>query len=382
MLRRARRLIPITLLALAPLLFGADVEKTNVPDEKVLPADKAPSDAPLQPMKGLTLYKLTDLRVTGTELTVHYVAVSGTAGRDGPGLVLRFPDGKELFTISARELASRTKSGKMIDFPKGKSKGKGGPAPGPTNAGEITVDAKGLKGGLPKNLEVYAVHVDRGLERAGLMSRFKVSNSVIVGKMDVPRQFAREWKEDELKKLGEPAAAPTPPGKVAGGGDVPLPNPSKTLGTDSNFAGSILGTTLLTHRYADADKRPVTGVMYQAREALIKGGARINCITSFTPIYQAGRARAGQTLEMAKDGYVVGGLNVKFRTVVTGVQVVYMKRKPDGSLDPEDTYKSEWLGQPGEADKEYALTGKGKKVIGVHLKSAVGKLQAVALVLE
>src|SRR5262245_21313174 len=158
MLRHARRLMPLTLLALAPLLFAADVEKANVPDEKVLAADMAPSDAPLRPMKGLTLYKLTDLRVTETQLTVHFVAVSGTPSRDGPGLVIRFPDGKEMFTVSARELASRTASGKMIDFPKGKSKGKGS-SPGPANAGEITVDAKGLKGGLPKNLEVYAVHV-------------------------------------------------------------------------------------------------------------------------------------------------------------------------------------------------------------------------------
>jgi hypothetical protein len=365
MLRNARRLIPLTILALAPLLFAADAEKANVPDEKILPVDKAPSDAPLRPTKGLTLYKLTSLRVTESQLTVHYIAVSGTAGKDGPGLVVRFPDGKELFTVSARELASRTKSGKMIDLPKGKGKGKGGAASGPANAGEITVDAKGLPGGLPKNLEVYAVHVDRGLEKAGLMSRFKVSNSVVVGKMELPRQLAREWKPDELATLNN---AP------------PVVNANKGVGKDTAFVGNTEGL-LPALRYADARKRSIVGVIYAAGEAEITKGEKVGSLTTLTPAYGEVEPLGHQKVELAKPGYAVGALNVKTRKIVTGVQLVFMKQKADGTLDPSDAYNSEWLGKPGEGDKEATLSGKGRKVIGIHLKH-FGVVHAVALVLQ
>src|SRR5687768_16505698 len=96
MSRHAQRLSWAAALLLAPFLLAAEAEKADPPGEKVLPADKAPDDAPLRPIKGVPLYKLTDLRVSGSKLTVHYERVSGEEKGTGPTLIIRNADGNEI----------------------------------------------------------------------------------------------------------------------------------------------------------------------------------------------------------------------------------------------------------------------------------------------
>jgi hypothetical protein len=84
---------------------------------------------------------------------------------------------------------------------------------------------------------------------------------------------------------------------------------------------------------------------------------------------------------MAKDGYAVGALNVKTNSTLTAFQVVYMKIKPDKTLDTKNSYTSEWIGEAGPSDKEETVTGNGSGVIGAHVWN-FGRVFAIALVLE
>jgi hypothetical protein len=323
-------------------------------DEKILPADKAPDDAPLRPMKGMPIYKLSNLQVgnfgpgPGPKLKVHYERLSGEEPGAGPTLVIRTADGNEHETL-----------------------GGFGPFQGKRKAGDIVVDL-GFRGrpgnGTPKNLEVYFIHKDRRWEDQGFRPRFKVSNSVVLGEMGRPLQYAREWKADEAAKLNNPPAT------------APALNANKNVGEDTDFVGNTMGL-LPPMRYADPTMRPVIGILYRVGEGEPDKGKKVKCLVHLTPAYDKNQPRYGQEALFAKPGYAVGALNVKTKKVVTAVQVVFMKQKPDGTLDPADNYTSKWVGHPEEGDQEGRVSGEGRKVIGMHLKH-FGIVHAVALVLE
>jgi hypothetical protein len=320
-----------------------------------LPADKAPYDAPLRAIKGIPIYHLTDLRIgnpgpgPSPKVTVHYERMSGEERGTGPSLVLRTPDGNE-----------RTALGNF------------GPFQGQKKAGDLVVDLGFYGGpgggGKPKNLEVYLVQTDRRWEDEGFHPKFKVSNSVVIGEMGRPVQLAREWKPEEAAKLNNPPPA------------APQVNANGNVGEDTDFVGHTEGL-IPDLRYADPAKRPVLGVHYMVGQGEADKGQKIDCLVHLTPAYEVRQPRYGLQALFAKPGYAVGALNVKTRKIVTAVQVVFMKQKPDGTLDPADTYTSKWLGHPQAADKEGKVSGEGRKVIGMHLKH-FGTVYAVALVLE
>ena len=217
-------------------------------------------------------------------------------------------------------------------------------------------------------MEVYFVQTDRRWEDEGFRPRFKVSNSVVIGVMGRPIQFAREWKPEERAKLNDP-----PP--VA-----PTMNANGNVGEDTNFVGHTMGL-LPPMRYADPAKRPVIGVLYSVGEGEPDKGQKVKCLAHLGPMYDKRQPRYNQQAVFAKPGYAVGALNVKTKKIVTAVQVVFMKQKPDGTMDPTDSYTSKWLGHPEEADKEGKIGGEGRKVIGMHLKH-FGAVYAVGLVLD
>jgi hypothetical protein len=323
--------------------------------EQVLPADKAPDDAPLRPPKGIPIYKLTDLRIgnpgpgPSPKLTVHYERVSGQERGTGPTLIIRTPDGNEHSTL-----------------------GGFGPFQGQKKAGDFVVDL-GFRGGPrgggpPQNLEVYLVQIDRRWEGEGFRPKYKVSNSAVLGEMGRPLQLAREWRPDEAAKLNNP-----PP-------EAPQVNANANVGEDTDFVGHTEGL-LPALRYADPARRPVLGVLYRAGQGEPDKGQIVKCLVHLTPAYDARQPRFGQEAVFAKPGYAVGALNVKTKKIVTAVQVVFMKQKPDGTLDPADQYTSKWLGHPEEGDQDGKVSGDGRKVIGMHLKH-FGVVHAVALVLE
>jgi hypothetical protein len=318
--------------------------------DPVLPATKAPADAPLRPLPGIPTYQLSDARLASpgpgpaTKLIVHYERMSGEELGRGPTLVIRTPDG------NARSIP-----------------GSFGPFEGRKKAGDFVVPLAG-GGGVPKNLEVYLVHIERRWEDEGFRPRFKVSNSVVIGALGRPVQPAREWTAEETARLTNP-----PP-------EAPRTNANRTVGEDTAFIGNTTGL-LPPLRYADPARRPVVGVLYRAGQATPEKGRTLNCLIHVTPAYDVRQPRFGQAAVFAKPGYALGALKVKTQKVVIAVQAVFMRQQADGTLDPATAYTSQWLGYPEEADNEGLLHGKGRKVIGMHLKH-LGMVHALALVLE
>jgi len=97
------------------------------------------------------------------------------------------------------------------------------------------------------------------------------------------------------------------------------------------------------------------------------------------PLYRRETA-PGLACVVAREGYAVGAIDVETGNLVHAVRVVFMRLKPDGQLDPSDSYKSDWIGASADGPAK-TLGGDGKKVIGVHgRRGAV--LDAVGLVLE
>ena len=70
----------------------------------------------------------------------------------------------------------------------------------------------------------------------------------------------------------------------------------------------------------------------------------------------------------AKDGYAVGAISGKANQWCHGFSLTFMKVKPDGTLDPKDSYESEWVGytSPKPIQK---LGGDGTPVVGLAGKS-------------
>jgi hypothetical protein len=81
---------------------------------------------------------------------------------------------------------------------------------------------------------------------------------------------------------------------------------------------------------------------------------------------------------MSRQDYAIGALKVTGGDLVTSVQVVYMRIKPDGRLDPSDCYEDDVVGDPA-GKTPVVIGGTGAPVIGIHgRRGAV--LDAVGLV--
>jgi len=74
---------------------------------------------------------------------------------------------------------------------------------------------------------------------------------------------------------------------------------------------------------------------------------------------------------VAKPGYAVGAINADTGLVINGFEVIFMRVQGD-RLDPNDSYKSKWLGG-NTSSAEDRLDSEGKPVVGIHgvLKSHV-----------
>ena len=131
----------------------------------------------------------------------------------------------------------------------------------------------------------------------------------------------------------------------------------------------------------DSQLRPLVGVAFEIDEHWDNEG---QVLSTLQPIFDAGAPVSEidgrpEQVEIAKEGYVVGGLLVDASKYVNAVKVVYVRRNGE-SLDLSDTYESEWLGKPrsGEPRK---LAGDGQMVLGLQVKQGL-VLDAVGLIVR
>ena len=85
-------------------------------------------------------------------------------------------------------------------------------------------------------------------------------------------------------------------------------------------------------------------------------------------------------IAMAKDGYAVGGIVVDAGIVVHAVQLIFMRVTDDRQLDPNDSYKSDWLGHRSDATP-VEINGGGRRVIGFIIRKQAA-LDAIGLIYE
>ena len=107
-----------------------------------------------------------------------------------------------------------------------------------------------------------------------------------------------------------------------------------------------------------------------------------DCISEIVPIFSRDRERKLPAGAVAREGYAVGAVNVNAGDYVNGVQLVFMRVKDDGRLDPKDSYSSEWLGiRPRGRRKPQKLGGDGDPVIGIHSRRGL-VVDSMALVID
>ncbi len=135
------------------------------------------------------------------------------------------------------------------------------------------------------------------------------------------------------------------------------------------FVGSTEG--LLTYAHITPKHAPVIGFAYKLGKF-----SNDQVFKELTPVSEQ---PDGGTSVCAKDGYAVGALVVDTSDQhVLGIRIVFMRLK-DGRLDPKDSYKSDWIGQP--SDTQTTLDSSGKPIIGICGRKGV-EIRSIAIVVE
>ena len=123
---------------------------------------------------------------------------------------------------------------------------------------------------------------------------------------------------------------------------------------------------------AFSEVTPNNGILVGFQVTLKKWGQN-DCIESIQPLYRPLKGSGGKRGEVhgnalgeskrivASEGYAVGAINGRAVAVVDGFELIFMKIKPDGTLNPNDTQTSDWVGN-AQAGARKNIDGKGKPV--------------------
>ena len=328
--------------------------------EEVAPADPSLPDTLLRARAGDTFYKVSNPRVGmgfgRVSLTVDFEVVKEGEYK-GFSLVVHGDDGSRATAFFLGPLRSHG----TLEVSQSPADPFGGPFSGiPADPFDPfpRMPVRPFGAAFPQNLEVY---LTRGEGRYGPPApTFKVSNSAIMGKMTRLTQ-ARNWTKEEIARLSQP-----PP-------NYTNPNAHPDVGQDTPFVGNSTGGGPL--RYVEPDGN-LYGLDYRTGEW---DGEK--CLGGLVPVFKRDQPTGqGTTRVMAREGYAVGAAKVRSKRYVDAVQLVFMRGKPDGRLDPADSYTSDWFGTQGEQEAK-TLAGDGTPVIGIHCRQGA-ILDALALVLR
>ncbi len=143
-------------------------------------------------------------------------------------------------------------------------------------------------------------------------------------------------------------------------------------GDDTELVGGAGGGPF---RLVSPNGEPVVGLTYR-----MGSWAGQPALSSLEPVYGSGASDGFLGSAEAREGYGLGALEVDAATYVEAVRPVYMRIKPDGHLDPADSYRGEWIGTPSGRPTR-TVDGGRSKVIGICGRRAA-VLDAVGLVTE
>ena len=170
--------------------------------------------------------------------------------------------------------------------------------------------------------------------------------------------------------IADPFSVPDPFATPAGS-PVLSPSPAAAPG-DEHLVG---GTGGFPFEAASPGKQPVLGF-----RCAVGSWAGKRALAQLDPIFERTSAASRSQQVIAKEGYVVGGLEFDATDLVHAVRVVFVRQKADGSLDPADRYTSDWLGTPS-GNSPQTLSSGTARVTGIYgRKGAV--IDAVGLVVE
>ncbi len=139
------------------------------------------------------------------------------------------------------------------------------------------------------------------------------------------------------------------PGFAGAGGQDPRP---------VRLTGTIGGSTA-AHSHTESFEKPMIGLAFELGEW--EGAPAIGRLK---PLFE--RAAAGDPAKavVARDGYVVGGLEVDADRVVGALRLIFVRLRGDGTPDGSDTYLGNWIGKPsGRAPRK--IDADGKLVMGI-----------------
>ena len=173
------------------------------------------------------------------------------------------------------------------------------------------------------------------------------------------RRLPDDATDDTRDATSDPVAAIDP----AFPGYDDLPTPDQQIRTD--LAGAADGAKAL-------DRCPGPGWVAGLRIAIESDSAGAH-IGALEPIYQTpigqrngrrfGPGRTPLVDVLARDGYALGGLVVHGDHGVTGLQAIFMRINPDGTLDADTRYRSQLVGRP--SDTPQRLGADGRAVMGL-----------------
>jgi hypothetical protein len=100
-------------------------------------------------------------------------------------------------------------------------------------------------------------------------------------------------------------------------------------------------------------------------------------ILRLIPVFRPDESAIGANRAVARRGYAVGAANVLLQESIQALQLVFMRIRDEGNLDPDDSYTSDWL---GDRTGHVTLTGNGARVVGIQVRQGL-IVNAMALVL-
>lgn len=154
------------------------------------------------------------------------------------------------------------------------------------------------------------------------------------------------------------------------------PPAKSTVASDLNLLQTELagghGGRLIT--LCPRPPRDVVGFRYQLSTWDHKG-----IVQTLEPLYERENTPLDGTM-LARDGYVVGGILADSDKYFHAFRVIFI-RLNQTTLDPKDTYLSDWIGEPSSGEPPKQLAGNGEHVVGVCGRKGIN-MDAVGLLVR